>query len=313
MRIVQIIAPWHNTGEVGRERVTQTCTNCGATVDGEQFCPECGQWVELDEDSFEPFSLEEGPPSEDPPPRLTEVEAPPEVVCPSCGAANPAFNRHCEECGARLSQAPLPVAPQPMIRASAGARALAVLVAVVLVVALLALLVNLFRPSPPRPVAAETSGSTTTAAQVAIQELQPVSVEASSEIPGFEASHLVDDDPTNSWNDASLGGRGAELTFRFGEPVQITSIVIQNLTEEERFLRNFRIRGYQIVLDDHDEVIPGELENTREPQQIEVPSLRTTVLTLKVTSTYPAEPVGENPPFQELALQEVKFFGRPNP
>jgi hypothetical protein len=293
--------------------VTQRCANCGAAVEGEQFCPDCGQWVDPQEDLFEPFSLEEGPPPDDVPGRATYVEAAPEVTCPSCGTLNPAHNRHCEECGARLAQAPLPVAPQPMIRTTAGARALMVLAAVILVVALLALLVNLFQGGPDEEAAAGPTTTATAADEVAIQEITPAAVEASSETPGFEAQSLIDEDDNNSWNDASQQGEGAELTFSFGEPVQITSIVIENLTDETRFKRNFRIRGYQIIIDDLDQIISGELQDNREPQTIQIPSLQTTMLTLRVISTYPAESVGDQPPFLELALQEVSFFGRPNP
>ena len=33
---------------------------------------------------------------------------------------------------------------------------------------------------------------------------------------------------------------------------------------------------------------------------------------MRVTSTFEASPVGNRTPFEELALQEVKFFGRLN-
>jgi hypothetical protein len=40
-----------------------------------------------------------------------------------------------------------------------------------------------------------------------------------------------------------------------------------------------------------------------------VARLGTTTLRVDVTTTHLAEPVGENPPFDELALQGVRFFG----
>lgn len=292
--------------------MSRTCTNCGASVsEDEQFCPECGQWVDPLEEDFQPFTLGEEPPPEaeyeDPLP--ADVEAPPEVTCPSCGAPNPAYNRHCEECGARIAQGPLPVAPQPPVRTTAGGRALMALAALIMVVALAALLVNLF--SSDETVVAEEQTTTSTSEVLAIRELEPVSVEASSEFPNWPAEALIDDDPTNRWNDASLQGEGASLEFFFGERVQITSIVIQNVTDEEAFHRNFRIRGYQIQLDDLDQVISGELDDTMQPQTIQLASVATTRVTLTVTSTYPAETFNGEPPFAELALQEVKFFGRP--
>ncbi len=79
------------------------------------------------DDLFEPFELEDGPPppgSEPPQPaQPVATEATPsapveQVPCPSCGAYNPAYNRHCEQCGARLTKEALPVAPAPMVRAT---------------------------------------------------------------------------------------------------------------------------------------------------------------------------------------------------
>jgi hypothetical protein len=49
--------------------------------------------------------------------------------------------------------------------------------------------------------------------------------------------------------------------------------------------------------------------NSNEPQRIKIASLETFKLTIFVTTTHLAEPVGEAPPFNELALQGVQFFG----
>ncbi|CAN5687658.1 hypothetical protein BH18ACT6_BH18ACT6_25490 [soil metagenome] len=71
------------------------CENCGATVVAEEFCPTCGSWIDTlagkprDEDEYEEFDLEEGPPS---PVQPSEGDS---IICPSCGAANPSGNRHC--------------------------------------------------------------------------------------------------------------------------------------------------------------------------------------------------------------------------
>lgn len=266
------------------------------------------------DDLFEPFELDEGPPGpgeEAPPAAQALIDEVPMVACPSCGTANPAYNRHCESCGARVSQGHLPVAPQPMLRTTAGARALMVLAGVILAVALIALLVNIFRggtDSPTVEPTVATSGVTTIPSQ-AIVELAVTNVIASSEIPGFPASALIDSDPTNSWNDTQQSGQ-AFLTFTFAQPVQITQIQVQNITDDERFLRNFRIKDYEIEIDDLPTVTSGTLDDDNSPQTIPVPSLQTTELTLRVVSTYAAVPFEGKLPFRELALQEVKFFGR---
>ncbi|MEE8331474.1 MAG: discoidin domain-containing protein [Acidimicrobiia bacterium] len=267
------------------------------------------------EDLFEPFELDEGPPEpgdeESAPAPALSMDDAPMVSCPSCGTTNPAHNRHCESCGARVSQGPLPVSPQPMLRTTAGARALMVLAAVILAVALIALLVNIFNGGSDNPSAgttADTTGASTIPSQ-AIVELQVTDVRASSQIPGFPASALIDSDPENSWNDTQLSGQ-AFLTFTFAQPVQITQIQLQNITDEERFHRNFRIRDYQIEIDDLPTVTSGTLEDDNSAQAITVPSLQTTEITIKVINTYTAEPYEGRLPFRELALQEVKFFGR---
>ena len=83
------------------------CDNCGSVVsEDEQFCPNCGTWIDPTsdifedvDDEYEEFSLEEGPPPDRvrPPVQIATQT----VSCPSCGAPNPDTNRHCEECGAR--------------------------------------------------------------------------------------------------------------------------------------------------------------------------------------------------------------------
>lgn len=267
------------------------------------------------DDLFEPFDLEDAPPPEEEPGAVPEpvIEDAPTVACPSCGSANPAHNRHCEYCGARISQGPLPVAPPPLMRTTAGARALMVLAGVILVVALIALLVNLFSSGDDSesatPIPGEDSAPTTEFPRERIEELQVADVTASSELPGFPASALIDADPLNSWNDTQESGT-PQLVFTFAQPVQITQIIMQNVTDEARFKRNYRIETYEIEIDDLATRTTGTLADTNEPQTITVASVNTSLLTLTVLSTYPAEAFDGQIPFRELALQEVKFFGR---
>lgn len=278
------------------------------------------------DDLFEPFELGEAPtepetPRRQPPPSSDttdgqEVIAPSEatpppvatVTCPSCGVQNPDYNRHCEQCGARLSQDPLPVAPAPTLRSSPGGRALGVLVAVVLFVALAVLIFNVFR-SDGDTAASSTTTSSTTAAPAAAIELFPSSVDANSFLTGHEPDHLIDDDPETDWNDDGARGVDAWLRFTFPEPVRITEIELQNLFDEERFKKNYKIQGYLITTDDLTIEISGRLANTNDAQRVPIASLGTTELLIEVKSTYPAEPAGDRPPFNELALQAVRFFG----
>ena len=275
-------------------------------------------------DIFEPFDLEGGPPrpeepekatrriTNDAPQTATDMPTAVEVVaCASCGAHNPTFNRHCEACGARLSQAPMPIAPQPMLRTTAGARALMVLAGVILGVALLAGAVNVFRGDG-ETTAESTTTSTTTTPQLNITELHAVRTECNSELASFPCKSLTDDDPANSWN-ATDGGIGAELTFLFSPPVQITEIFLHNLEDEDRFLRNARIKGIEVEIDDLPQDTVTELDDTSEPQKVQIRSLRTSRLVIRITSAYPGQSVGGKEPFRELALQEITFFGRVSP
>ena len=278
------------------------------------------------DDLFEPFELGEAPtepetPRRQPPPRpeitdSQDIVAPeaatpppvPTVACPSCGAQNPDYNRHCEQCGARLSQDPLPVAPAPTLRSSPGGRALGVLVAVVLFVALAVLIFNVFSSDDGTAESSTTTSSSTTIAVAAV-ELFPSAVEASTSLTGHEPEHLIDDDPTTDWNDDGARGVDAWLRFTFAEPVRITEIELQNLFDDERFKKNYKIQGYLITTNDLTIEISGRLTNTNDAQRVPIASLGTTELLIEVKSTYPAEPAGDRPPFNELALQAVRFFG----
>ena len=273
------------------------------------------------DDLFEPFNLEDGPPEKGRARRQggsgsprREQATPPgpgyALPCQSCGSPNPPDNRHCESCGARIGQANTPVAPQPMIRTTAGARALMVLAGVILSVALLALMVNVFRGGSAET--AETTLVTTTSIPVEIKALTPVSTRCNSQLAAFPCTALTDNDPDNRWN-ATEGGVGAELTFLFSPPVQITELFIDNVQDEERFRRNARVKGLEIKTDDIVQSIIVELDDTNQPQKIQIGSIRTSSLTIKITSVYPGQTYEGKEPFTELAMQQITFYGRVSP
>ncbi|HEX9854472.1 MAG TPA: zinc ribbon domain-containing protein [Acidimicrobiia bacterium] len=267
------------------------------------------------DDLFEPFELEEGPaadaPPEDVPPPSQQPPSPVSTPlnCPSCGAANPPQNRHCEQCGARLGKSPLPVAPPPAVRTTPGGRALSVLAVVVGIVAIITIAFNLTRGEPNAQVTTTTIATTTTT-DFEFTELRPTSVEASSHLTGYEPDKLLDcTDDEKYWNDQSARGVNAVLTFRFAQPVQIRDIELQNLVDNTKFKLNFRIKDFVITVDDLGTETVGTLRDVNEPQSVAIASLNTTLVTLEVRSTYPAEAVNDNAPFSELALQCVRFFG----
>jgi hypothetical protein len=274
--------------------------------------------IDAFEDLFEPFDLQEGPPAQ---PGTTPGSGGPPTgggppgqgnLCPSCGSLNPPFNQHCEACGARISQAPLPVAPQPLLRTTAGARALMVLAGVILTVAVLAGAVNLFRGGG-ETTTSTTEAVTTTEAALDIVELEPIRVDCDSELAAFPCSALTESDPERYWNAEGEEMIGTRIQFLFAPPVRITEIYVYNLEDEAKFHRNARIRGLEVVVDDLPTADIVELMDSNEPQKIQPRSLRTSRLTLTITSAYPGETWEDQPPYKELAVQEIVFYGRVSP
>lgn len=279
------------------------------------------------DDLFEPFELGETPPQpemprrpspsqvkDDPVPVTEKPPAPSHVSttsCPSCGSENPDYNRHCDQCGARLSRDPLPVAPAPTLRTSPGGRALGVLVAIVLLVGLAALIYNVFSGGGEAVDASSTTSSTPSTVPVNVAELYPSAVDASSYLDDHGPDNLIDGNAETDWNDNQARGVGAWIEFTFDPPVRITEIVFQNLQDDDRFKRNYKIQGFVIITDDLTMDISGRLENTNGAQRVDIASLGTTTLRIDVKSTYLGESVVNSIPYDELALQAVQFFGSP--
>lgn len=314
--IAHIAVAWHNTGLRRQSLTRHTCTNCGTVFADEQFCPNCGQWVDpLADEGFEEFTLAGGPSDEEgeyaPITSVTRAT----TACPSCGAVNPAQNRHCEECGARLAQGPLPVAPQPIVQMSAGARALMVIASVLVAVVLVAIIFNLFR-GPEENGGGATPQTTTTVASAPpgdVQRIDPISVECSSQLRQFPCGNLIDGDVAAAWNDAGLRGVDAEINFTFVTPVAFEEVLFKNLVDEEKHSRNFRVQEIQVDFDDMDVPVLHTLADDTEPQVIRVVSFRTTTVTLRVLSTYAGQDWNGEPAFDELAIAEIEFYGRPTP
>jgi hypothetical protein len=288
-----------------------TCGNCGEVFEDQEFCPNCGQWVgPVPESGYEEFALDERLDEEPPPPVPPRVET---VACPSCGAQNPSTNRHCEQCGARIAQGPLPVAPQPIIRTTAGARALAVIVGTIAVVALLALLFNsIFGDKGPASAASTSTTTSTTVASVPVK-IEPISWSCSSVLNDkFSCDNIFDGNDSTYWNDASAKGQGAEIQVTFAQPYALQTIVFKNVTDDTKFEMNYKVKGFEIDFDDlPDAPFIDQLDNSNRAQPIAVSSYSTTQLTFKVTSTYESQSVDSATPYNELAIAEIEFWGRP--
>lgn len=145
-------------------------------------------------------------------------------------------------------------------------------------------------------------------------------ITASSELSAeFGATKLIDGDLDTTWHDASLGGSGAEIVIEFTEPVSIEEIVIHPYRDEDRFLRNFWVQRFELrtsnqfeTLDNHlNAPITGTLTREMEPQTVGMYTAGSFSLSFKVVSSFPAQPVDDGPPFDELAIAEIQVFGTP--
>ena len=238
-----------------------------------------------------------------------------------CGTVNSPQNIHCENCAFRLDREPLEAN-----RASPVARLVTIAAVTVFVVTVVILVGRILGGDGDATAAPEgrstTEGNTeatdepeaTTAPTTEAEPLQPSSVSASSSFSeALGPENLLDGDPATYWNDASLHGEGAELTFEFEDPVMMERLDIQNVVDEVAFRRNYRIRGYEITTDDLPTPVIGELADSQDAQSIPLVTTATTRLTLRVTSTYQAESAGGQAPFEELAVAEVTVFGQTGP
>ncbi len=300
------------------------CDNCGAAVADEQFCSTCGAWVDPlqndGEGDFEEFSLG-ATPSDEPaaPTRIPRQE----IQCPSCGAPNPASNRHCEECGARLSQGALPVAPRPAVQTTAGVRAALGISAVLLVVILAVVVVNIFggEDGPSATTLEAGASTTTTAPRVEPVSLSVIAVECRlgtlelEAIAGFECSNLIDGDASRqgefqfNWVGLEAGAGNPTITLKFAEQVSIRSILWSNIEDPDRYAQNYKVARVSIA-DDTEIPLPTDLENEPGLQVIPYVSLPTFELVIEITAEYGATDVGGNV-FEDLAIAEIEVLGNP--
>jgi hypothetical protein len=270
---------------------------------------------------YEEFSLETPPPPQDAPPPPKSASggsgngggSP--VTCPSCGAVNPANNRHCQECGARLRQGPLPTAPRPAVQATAGVRAALAISGLLLGVILIALFFNIFNGDDPEAV---PSTSTTATTLQAPQDPAPIDILSATCDPeglaGYTCANLTSGTVGQggeyqvSWEENS--SQGITITLDFFEPMAITAIEWVNIDDETRFRQNWRAQSLLIQSQDSVVDVPVPLEDRRGTQQIRYSALTTTRLVIRVVEAYQAEVADDNV-FDELAIDEIVVIGRP--
>ncbi len=298
------------------------CDNCGSVVaEDDQFCPSCGAWIDPttdavdDGDEYEEFSLGEAPPPSAPsrPPLQVASQT---VSCPSCGAPNPDTNRHCEECGARLSQGALPVAPRPAVQATAGVRAAMAISGLLFAVVLIAILFNIFAgdDTDPDDVATDTTQTTTTTIARVPEQINVLSATCSvSGLSGFECRNLIDPEREYQLNWEALGDEEVvTIDLIFPEPMVVTGFVWENLpADTDRFYQNYRARSISLSTDGANSLpLAHELADEPGKQAVEYVALRTLSLRIQINTVYLPEERGGRV-FTELAIRGIEVVGYP--
>ncbi len=293
------------------------CDNCGTVVTDDEFCPNCGNWIDPMTDSsdsgtdVEEFRLGAPPAFEDEAPaRIPRAE----VQCPSCGSSNPANNRHCEECGARLGQGQLPVAPRPAVQATAGVRAAMALAALLFGIVIIALLFNSFGGDDSTTTIGATDNSTTTTTAPA-RPVSIISATCSVEgYSGFDCDNLIDaGDGEYQFNWDSLAGTDQEvtITLTFDQPYRVQSVVWENLADSDRYFQNYRAKA--ITVSDKQPTgfpAPIELKDQPGPSTYTYIAVSTSQLEIIVTNVYAAEERGGQV-FSDFAVQQIEVIGSP--
>lgn len=302
------------------------CNNCSASVPtDEQFCPNCGAFIDpltpddrsnvisVSSSGFERFDLKEPPPQERQP-----AAKPPrtvgEIQCPSCGAINPSSNRHCEECGARLSQAPLPTAPRPAVQANAGVRAALGISGLLFAVVIGALLFNVFGGEE-NPTETTVGNTTTTSPTVAENSPIPVIGQTCTppeEIGTFICANLTSATPDQyqvNWEEIPEGEK-IKIRLTFAQPMIVQQILWTGITDPTKFEQNYRARG--LVITGSDSLAPYSFELQDIPGQQVIPfgTVGANWIEIEIQSAFNATPVEGNV-FRELAIDEITAIGRP--
>lgn len=247
-------------------------------------------------------------------------------TCSACGHENVSDSPTCEVCGTRLSTGSYGIANTPTGREGFSRNTIAVLAAIIVGIVLIWFVLSRLGggTDPTVPGSGGATGSTLEGglgtegtlgaggSDITVPPtaapLIPNGVTASSECCDKPATNLIDTNHSTYWNDASVCGVGATLTFTFPAPVTVQSVTFVNVAEPSAFARNCKIQDFQISTQD----LPGTvqtLQETASPQTFMIASASTTTLTITVTSAYPGQPYQEQPAFNELALAEVEFLG----
>jgi len=312
---------------------SQTCNHCGASVAAdEQFCPTCGNFIDpmapapppapgnviavSSNGNYEEFSLDEEPPGDeiDESQEAGAARTGKAVTCPSCGTTNPSGNRHCQECGARLNQDPLPTAPRPAVQSTAGVRAALAISGLLFAVIVVALLFNFFSGDG---AASDTTIGSTTTTQPVITEPAVIDIldqECDPEgLGSFTCSNLVSGSNAEyqvNWEDIEAEEGNITIKLIFRQPIIVTRIDWVGIEDPTRFKQNYRARGLTIDAQGSLTQVPIELDDTPGIQTVNYAAVNANWIEITIQSAYQAEVMDGNV-FREMAIDEITIWGRP--
>lgn len=239
------------------------------------------------------------------------------VHCPLCGSANPTSNRHCEECGARLGNAPLPVAPQPMINTTAAMRSAMIAIGVLVAVLVIALMVRSFGGDD-TTTSTLAPGGTTVPSTVAVPETVKAVID-SAECTAEYGTHpcvALFDGGANDWN-GNIGDRTEmTITLRFDQPYDISAVGFVNLTGD-RFAANARPQAVQIATNDASTPVTFPFDDQEGALPLVTYVTRSsTEMTITITAWYSSQASGEGEEiqagFNDISIEEIEVWGTPS-
>ena len=290
-----------------------TCKACQAVVDKKlEFCSSCGEWLGLKIDEIE--SNPEGELD-----RFQKRTRIPQIRCSNCGNNNVPSVRNCRDCGVPLVR-PLSsygASELPNRKEVPGIRAVFFLS---LIIPLIMGASYFYNTRIAQEVIEEieiveqtTIPTTSTTIESKLGPKFPLTCAASST---YESSNAGDfscenlfDGTYSMWQDNSLKCKDGWIEFNFSDEIFIEFIVVQNAEKTTSFKRNHKVRDILITSKDPELEIQKELENDNFEQWVDV-NTTTSYLRIDFLSAYPGEDLNGQEPFDECAIQEIRFFGK---
>ena len=319
------------------------CPDCETELEpGARFCRHCGAPTDDPDrtDAHEPVSEVAQADADEtaahtPQDLETSVIATPAAEegasreCPSCGAPNSPRRELCGRCGVDLETGATPPRatedeqPSPARRAGAatsqrhrshawmvGLGAVAVVAAVVVGLTLAGLGPLAGTPAVPHAdFDSEVYGDEPEV--LLLSDIATSSALGPSGGESYDATQMVDDDPTTAWNsDGSQAehGVGETIDLFFAEPVWVQRLVFNNgfQRDAESYADNARIRRADVLFDGGERLSIRLEDLGLQRQAIELPEpLLTTTVRIQVTETFPGDT------YPDLAVSDIALEGWP--